>query len=165
MIVGGHGSGKSILADGLGDVTGLPVFHIDHIHYQTGWIEPSQQEKTALAQCIHGQDRWILEGGFSTTYAGCAARADTAIWLDLPLSVRLARILKRRVHINRMTRPDRPDNCPERLGLCFLAFTYRTRHSGLEKIAQMIADAPHLTVHHIRTSKGADTFLDWLQSD
>ncbi len=27
----------------------------------------------------------------------------------------------------------------------------------------MIANAPHLKIHHIRTSKGADTFLEWLQ--
>ncbi|MGR3343154.1 MAG: AAA family ATPase [Paracoccaceae bacterium] len=163
MIVGGPGSGKSTLARGLGAITGLPVFHIDHIDYQPGWTERSQPDQTALAQSIHGQDRWNFESGFSTTYATRAARADTVIWLDLPLSVRFARILKRRVQFNRQTRPDLPDDCPERLDLGFLAFMYRTRHSGREKIAQMIADTPHLTVHHIRTTKGADTFLEWLQ--
>ena len=165
MIVGARGSGRSTFAHGLGDITGLPVFHMDHIRYAAGWIERNQQEKTALAHSIHGQERWIFEGGLSATYAERAARADTAIWLDLPLSVRLARILKRRVRFNRQTRPGLPDACRERLDPGFLAFMYRTRHSGREMIAQAIADAPHLTVHHIRTTKGADTFLEWLQLD
>ncbi len=39
MIVGGPGSGKSTLARRLGANTGLPVFHMDHTHWQPGWIE------------------------------------------------------------------------------------------------------------------------------
>jgi len=163
MIVGGPGSGMTTLANGLGEITGLRVFHVDHFHSMPDRGERSQPDQTALAEDIQAQDRWISEGGFSKTLAGCAARADNVIWLDLPLSFRFARVLKRRVHNDRMMRPDRPDSCPERLDPGLLAFMYRTRRSGREGIAQMIANAPHLKIHHIRTSKGADTFLEWLQ--
>ena len=34
MIIGGAGSGKSSLARALGDITGLPVVHIDTLYWQ-----------------------------------------------------------------------------------------------------------------------------------
>lgn len=36
MITGGPGSGKSMLAAALGEKTGLPVYHMDKIHYRPG---------------------------------------------------------------------------------------------------------------------------------
>ncbi|WP_349775075.1 AAA family ATPase [Frigidibacter sp. SD6-1] len=48
MIIGQPGAGKSTLAAALGQRTGLPVIHIDHIHWQPGWIERSSDEKTRL---------------------------------------------------------------------------------------------------------------------
>ena len=119
MIVGGPGSGKSTLATELGEITGLPVFHMDHIHWQPGWVMRDLDERIRLAGEIHLQDRWIQEGGLSRTYAERCARADTVIWLDLPLRVRLSRIVKRRVQYAGQTRPDLPENCPE---LTFIRF-------------------------------------------
>ena len=39
MVIGAPGSGKSTLARALGERTGLPVFHMDHIHHLPGWAE------------------------------------------------------------------------------------------------------------------------------
>jgi adenylate kinase family enzyme len=36
MIIGRPGSGKSTLARELGRITGLPLVHIDHIHWEPG---------------------------------------------------------------------------------------------------------------------------------
>jgi len=165
MIVGAPGSGKSTFARRLGEITDLPVILMDHIHYLPGWVERAQQDKVSKAQAIHDQDRWIFEGGLAATDTARAARADRLIWLDLPLPIRFARILKRRVQFRGTTRRELPGNCPERLDPQFLAYMFRTRNTGRDQIAQMIADAPHLTVHHLRTSTGADTFLEWLQID
>lgn len=38
MIIGQPASGKSTLARQMGDLTGLPVFHIDHIHWKPEWV-------------------------------------------------------------------------------------------------------------------------------
>ena len=45
MIVGQPGSGKSTLARRLGQLTGIPVVHIDTIHWQPGWVERSAAER------------------------------------------------------------------------------------------------------------------------
>jgi len=60
MIVGQPGSGKSTLAQALGEKTGLPVIHIDKIHWQPGWVERSKAEKTRLCQEAERQERWIF---------------------------------------------------------------------------------------------------------
>ncbi len=161
MVVGGPGSGKSTLAVALGRITGLPVFHMDQIHYKPGWIEQPRDAKIAAALAIEAGDKWIFEGGLSATYANRCARADTVIWLDLPVTLRLRRIVKRRVQYRGQTRPALPADCPERLNAEFLTYIVHTRQSAREMIASAIAAAPHLAVHHIRTAKGADTWLDW----
>ena len=166
MVLGQAGAGKSTLALALGKITGLPVFHMDHVHWQPGWIEREREEKLRLVAEIIARDEWILEGGLSETYGERAARADTAVWLDLPLALRTARILKRRIRYRGgETRPDLPEDCPERLDPAFLSYNWRTRHSAREKVAQALADAPHLTVHHVRTAKGAETLLEWFRDD
>ncbi|MDF9757302.1 Mg-chelatase subunit ChlI [Pseudomonas hunanensis] len=63
MIVGQPGSGKSTLARKLGEQTGLPVVHIDTIHWQPGWVERSPDEKTRLCREVEARERWIFEGG------------------------------------------------------------------------------------------------------
>ena len=82
MVLGCAGAGKTTWAKALGDITALPVFHVDQIHYQPGWVEREKSEKIELAHKVEAGERWIFEGGLSATYANRAARADTAIWLS-----------------------------------------------------------------------------------
>ncbi|MFK7837896.1 MAG: hypothetical protein AB8B60_16935 [Sulfitobacter sp.] len=90
----------------LGAQTGLPVHHMDHIHWRDGWIERENPEKLALASEIEAQERWIFEGGLKATYANWATRADTLIWLDLPVGLRLWRVTKRLLRFWGQARPD-----------------------------------------------------------
>jgi len=165
MVVGGPGSGKTTLACALGDITGLPVFHVDQIIHKPGWHWRNDDESIEMANAIEAKPKWIFEGVLSATYANRCARADTVIWLDLPVTRRVARILKRWQKYRGQTRPDLPENCLEKLPPDFLAYVIRTRNSEREPIAQAIVEAPHLQVHHIRTAKGADTLLKWLRDD
>ena len=163
MIVGGPGSGKSTLARMLGARTGLPVVHIDHIHWKPGWVPRSNEEKDRLTHEVHTRDTWIFEGGHSRTYPERLARADTFIWLDVPLWLRVLRVLRRTLRDLGKSRPDLPENCPERLNgetIKFLAFIWRTRHSAREK-HRKIADAPprHLRVIRLRNLREVRGFL------
>ena len=117
MITGAPGSGKSTLAVAMGKLTGLPVFHMDKIHYKSGWIERKQPEKNKLTHDVHILDKWIFEGGHSRTYAERIQRADTFIWLDFPVLLRLYRVLWRAIKYQGKTRPDLPDGCPDQFNL------------------------------------------------
>jgi adenylate kinase family enzyme len=163
MVVGQPGAGKSTFARQLGAATGLPVVHIDQIHWQPGWVERSREEKDRLTRAVHARDAWIFEGGHSRTWPERLARADTLIWLDVPLPLRLWRVTRRAVLGYGRTRPDMPENCPERLGAGFrdfLGFIWRTRHTGRHQIRAIFdAPPPHLDLHRLRTLADVRAYL------
>jgi adenylate kinase family enzyme len=145
MIVGQPGSGKSTLARALGARTGLPVVHIDQIHWQPGWVERSRDEKTRLCHEIETSERWIFEGGHSTTWPNRLERAEMLIWLDLPVGLRFWRILKRTVIWHGRNRPDLPQGCDEgfhRETLPFWRYIWRTRYSAAANIQRLWDHVP-----------------------
>lgn len=145
MIVGQPGSGKSTLARDLGRKTGLPVVHIDHIHWQPGWVERPRDDKTRLCHAVEAREEWIFEGGHSATWANRLARAEMLIWLDLPLPLRLWRVVKRTALWHGRNRPDLPQGCPEgfhRETLPFWRYIWRTRRSGRANIQRLWGSAP-----------------------
>lgn len=162
MIMGQPGSGKSTLAHALGERTGLPVIHIDKIHWKPGWVERSKQEKTRL--CVEAEQgpRWIFEGGHSATWPSRLARADMLIWLDRPVGLRLWRVVRRAVVGLGRTRPDMTEDCPERLRSLpeFIHYIWTSRISARAKMARLAASArPGCKVVHLRSDAEVAEFL------
>lgn len=160
MIIGQPGSGKSTLARALGTITHLPVFHIDHIHWRPNWVARPAAEKTALCQRVHARHQWIFEGGHSSTWPERLARADTLIWLDIPVMVRLWRVARRSVCGWGRSRPDLPHGCLEQLDPAFFRYIWRSRTTARAKCAQTFAHAgPDKARHHLRSSRDVKRYL------
>jgi adenylate kinase family enzyme len=162
MIIGQPGSGKSTLARALGECTGLPVVHIDKIHWQSGWVERSKAEKTRLCREAEQQARWIFEGGHSATWFSRVARADMLIVLDRPVTLRLWRVLRRALRDLGKTRPDMAEGCPERLSSLpeFIRYIWTTRHANQRKMRLLAAAAPpDCRVVHLRSDGDVQRFL------
>ena len=161
MVVGAPGSGKSTLARRLGTLTGLPVHHMDHLHWKPGWVPRDDTEKAAMAHEIEARVAWIFEGGMSSTYATRAARADTLIWLDLPVSLRLWRVTRRMIQYWGQSRPDLPDGCIEGIHgetLEFYRWIWRTRQSGRVKLLHLLDGQSHLRVFHLKSPDAVRAF-------
>lgn len=161
MIVGGSGSGKSTLARRLGRLTGLPVHHMDHIHWMPGWQPRPRARRIEMAHAVETSEAWIFEGGFSTTYAHRAGRADTLIWLDLPVGLRLWRVTRRLLRYWGQPRPDMAEGCVEGLHretVAFYRWIWATRHSHRAVLHHLVQQNPHLNVHHLRTRRAVASF-------
>ncbi|NJS40256.1 MAG: AAA family ATPase [Rhodobacteraceae bacterium] len=168
MIVGQPGSGKSTLARELGLITGLPVFHVDHINWQPGWVSRPPADRTRLCQEVEAREAWIFEGGHSATWANRLARADMLIWLDLPYTLRFWRIVKRTVVWHGRTRPDLPENCPEgfhRETLPFWRYVWRTRATARARIASLVTGTPvGVAIRHLTSPRAVRAFLSDLRA-
>ena len=164
MIVGGSGSGKSTLARALGARTRLPVYHMDHIHWQPGWEPRPTEQRKAMALAVENSDAWIFEGGFSTTQPHRLARADTCIWLDLPVSLRLWRVTKRMILNWGQNRPDMAEGCVEGIHgetVEFYRWIWRTRQSNRARLFTLLKSAHDgLTLHHLTTRAQVRAFLE-----
>lgn len=162
MIIGQPGSGKSTLAREMGKRTGLPVIHIDMIHWQSGWIERSTDEKTRLCLEVEARDRWIFEGGHSATWDSRIARADLLVWIDRSSALRFWRVLLRTSLRRGRPRPDLPEGCPEQLGNLpeFFRFMWATRKSSRTRMRHLVAVAPSACrVVHLRSNRQTRLFL------
>ncbi len=160
MIIGQPGAGKSTLARALGTRTGLPVIHIDLIHWKPGWVERTRAEKTKLCLEVHARDTWIFEGGHSSTWPDRLNRCDTLIWLDIPLPIRLWRVFKRTLKDYGKSRPDLPENCPEQFDPEFYRFIWRTRNRSRQKMRALFETTPpSKQKFHLKTKSDVSIFL------
>lgn len=153
MIIGQPGSGKSTLASALGGITGLPVHHIDRIHWQPGWQMRAQAERARLCHEVETGERWIFEGGFTQSWPHRLARADQLIWLDFPLSVRFFRVFRRSIRDYGTSRPDMQEGCPERISPEFYRWIWDTRHTMREKMRRLYDTAPRNKAKHRLTTR------------
>jgi adenylate kinase family enzyme len=125
LIIGPCGAGKSTLARQLGKRLALPVFHMDKLNWQSGWIESSKAEIRARLRTIIAGEQWLIDGNYGGTLAERLARADAVIYLDYPIRLCVTRLLRRIWRYRGRSRPDMPEGCPERFDLAFLMYVVR----------------------------------------
>ena len=164
MIIGSSGSGKSTLAQALGQHFDLPVYHMDReVHWLPGWQDRPAEDKPRIVADIVAREAWVFEGGHSSSYGARAARAEMLVWLDLPIGLRLFRIIRRALRDRGRTRPDMQDDCPERLDMLpeFIRFILRTRRDSRRK-QRVVFQATDCPKHHLQRPREVDRFLETL---
>ncbi len=95
MVIGSPGAGKSVFAERLGRLLGIEVFHLDALYWRSG-SRPSPAEWSELEKDLVRRDSWVADGNYSATLTARLDAADTAVFLDLPRLVCLARFARRR---------------------------------------------------------------------
>lgn len=98
-VLGNSSSGKSTLAAELAAQLGAPVVELDALNWLPNWVGLNQtdpEEFMRRIQAATAGDRWVVAGSYSGfAQPACWDRLETAIWLDLPLSVLISRMLRR----------------------------------------------------------------------
>ena len=69
-ILGTSGSGKSTLAKRLGETYGLPVLHMDTVHFLPGWVERPFEEEEAIVRQFLDENA----GGWGRIRGACGSR-------------------------------------------------------------------------------------------
>lgn len=165
-VFGNAGGGKSTLARQLSEITGVPLYALDKIKYQSGGIEVSHEEYLSIHSDLLEQEKWIIDG------FGCVesawerfSKADTLIYIDLPILVHYWWVTKRLFQGLYKNPEGWPENSPiwkgalnsfRVLPLCHRRLTPRYRQLVKESESSK-------RVHHLRSLKDIDNFLHKVQ--
>ena len=96
LVVGNTGAGKSTLASTLADRLGVPHVEMDALWWQAGWTASDPGLFRERLRAATATDRWVACGNYhSHAFDVVWPRADTIVWLDLPLAIVLARLVRR----------------------------------------------------------------------
>jgi adenylate kinase family enzyme len=97
-VKGASGSGKTTLARELAARLEVPHVELDALHHGPNWSEPSDEEfrdrvRAAMAQADGG---WVIDGNYETKLGDLVFEAaDTVVWLDPPLRIKLGQLWRR----------------------------------------------------------------------
>lgn len=95
-MIGNTGSGKTTFARALSQRLGVPHVELDALFWQPGWVEtPPEDFRARVAEAL-ARDGWVCDGNYRGRLGSYVLeRADLVVWLDLPLSTVLNRIVRR----------------------------------------------------------------------
>ena len=100
-VKGTSGAGKSTFGAELARRLGLAYVELDALHHGPNWSDTTAEEfrdrvREAMAAAPQG---WVIDGNYDTKLGDTVVgAADTVVWLDLPLAVKLPRLWRRTLH-------------------------------------------------------------------
>ena len=99
QIFGNTGAGKSTLAERLAERLDLPFVELDALNFLPGWVALTDTDlaefERRVASATAGE-RWVVAGSYSgTTQRVLWPRLETLIWLDLPITRIVPRVIAR----------------------------------------------------------------------
>jgi adenylate kinase family enzyme len=98
LVVGTTGSGKTTTAARMAEILKAPHVELDSLFWKPNWTMSEPDEfKARIAEATPG-DRWILDGNYLNILGDYLwERADTVIWLDMPLPLLIRRLVRRTI--------------------------------------------------------------------
>lgn len=96
IVIGCPGSGKSTFSRGLHSITGIELFHLDRMFWNTDRTTVEKSVFLERLEKVLQKSRWIIDGNYSSTMERRLRECDTVFFLDYPLEVCLAGVRERK---------------------------------------------------------------------
>ena len=95
IVIGCPGSGKSSFSRALHVKTGIPLYHLDMLFWNSDKTTVEKRLFLDRMSAVMSQDRWILDGNYSSTLEERLTACDTVFFLDYPTDICLGGIRAR----------------------------------------------------------------------
>lgn len=133
-IIGCPGVGKTTFAIKLAAKTKLPLIHLDYYYHQNEHdYYHDKQAWIKRVELLIAQDKWIMDGNYSSTFEQRFKRADTIIFIDFPRRMALWGVVKRRIHYRNKQRQEMPSDWKEKANLEFLTYVWNFKRKHRSK--------------------------------
>jgi adenylate kinase family enzyme len=167
-IQGISGSGKTTLGAALAERLGVPHLETDALVHGPGWTETPDAQLRAAVEPILRSDGWVVDSDYRRKLGTLVLeRADTVVWLDLPLRVCLRRLWGRTIPRIRDQQPLWNDNRESWRGAFWgweSLFVYAIRrHVGRRRrFTELLArpELAHLEVVRLRSPAEVERWLE-----
>lgn len=167
-MIGGSATGKTTTSRALAARLGVPHIELDSLHHEAGWREASAEvlRTRVEAALAAASDGWVIDGNYHGKLGLFVfERADTVVFLDLPLRTALRRVLWRT--LRRIVRREELWNTNReslrmalsRDSIVWWVLTQHRTHRA--KWPERLAPLTHLRLVQLRSAREV---RDWLQS-
>ena len=96
MVIGCPGSGKSTFSRSLHDITGIPLFHLDNLNWNSDRTTVEKKVFLERLSNVIQKEEWIIDGNYGSTIELRLQSCDTVFFLDYPLEICLEGIKERK---------------------------------------------------------------------
>ena len=87
IVIGCPGSGKSTFSRVLHELTGLPLYHLDLLNWNSDKTTVDKKVFIEKLKNVIAQDSWIIDGNYGSTIELRLKECDTVFFLDYPVDV------------------------------------------------------------------------------
>jgi adenylate kinase family enzyme len=164
-VIGTSGSGKTVFARRLAERAKLPHVELDALFWGPNWTPADDALfRDRVATALSG-DAWVCDGNYSSVRPMVLARADTVIWLDLPLLVCLWQALRRNAQADSRERlgTGNRETWQRRLGRDSLFWWILRTHGRRRREYEALFASPeaaHFERYRFGTTDEADAWLE-----
>ncbi len=163
LVAGVSGVGKSTLSRCIAELAGHPYTEIDALYHGRNWV-PREEFLDDVEHFLR-QPRWVTEWQYREARAVLLERADTLVWLDLPVAVALGRVTRRTIRRHRTSEVLWNGNSEGSLWRAFLApegivrWAVGTRFKYRSSVPPLAAEHPHLQIVRLRSQREVDAWV------
>jgi adenylate kinase family enzyme len=163
LVAGTSGSGKTTLAGRIAATVGAPHTEIDALYHGPNWTprEDFMHDVAAFA----AQQRWVTEWQYGKARPLLLRRANLLVWLDLPRSVVMGRVVRRTAQRRLTGTALWNGNLEPPLSTFFtnrdhiVRWAWRTHHENAQRVAQAVASRADLSVVRLRRQREVEQWL------
>jgi adenylate kinase family enzyme len=163
LVAGVSGVGKTTLASAISSILGVPHTEIDALFHGPDWVP--RESFLRDVETLTSKDAWVTEWQYTQVRPLLARRADTLVWLDLPVRVALWRLITRTLRRSRSGVELWNGNVEPPLRRIFvdrdhiIRWGVRTRRKLKPVVPRLESEYPGLRVVRLRSQRDVEVWL------